>query len=52
MEVIILDLFHPAEKLTGLPRLLHPEDEDRAEDQAWQWRCLLKEEGVRCWRRC
>jgi hypothetical protein len=45
VEVIILDFFHPAEKLTGLARLLHPEDEDRAEDQARQWRCLLKEEG-------
>ena len=43
--MIILDFFHPAEKLTGLARLLHPEDEDRAEDQARQWRCLLKEEG-------
>jgi hypothetical protein len=45
VEVIILDFFHPAEKLTGLARLLHPENEDRAEDQARHWRCLLKEEG-------
>jgi hypothetical protein len=45
VEVVILDFFHPAEKLTGLARLLHPEDEGRAEDQARQWRCLLKEEG-------
>jgi hypothetical protein len=45
LEVVILDFFHPAEKLTGLARLLHPGDEDRAEDQARQWRCLLKEEG-------
>jgi hypothetical protein len=45
VEVIILDFYHPAEKLTGLARLLHPKDEDRAEDQAWQWRHLLKEEG-------
>ena len=38
VEVIILDFFHPAEKLTGLARLLHPQDEDQAEDQARQWR--------------
>jgi hypothetical protein len=45
VEVIILDFFHPAEKLTGLARLLHPQDEGRAEEQARQWRGLLKEEG-------
>ena len=28
-----------------MARLLHPRDEDRAEDQARQWRHLLKEEG-------
>ena len=45
VEVIILDFFHPAEKLTGLARLLHPKDEDRAEEQARQWCRLLKDEG-------
>jgi hypothetical protein len=45
VEVIILDFFHPAEKLTGLARLLHPQDEGQAEDQARQWRQMLKEEG-------
>ena len=45
VEVIILDFFHPAEKLTGLARLLHPGDEDEAEAQARQWRQWLKEEG-------
>ena len=45
VEVVILDFFHPAEKLTGLARLLHPEDEDRAEEQARRWRGLLKDEG-------
>ena len=45
VEVIILDFFHPAEKLTGLARLLHPQDEDQAEDQARRWRQLLKDEG-------
>jgi hypothetical protein len=45
VEVIILDFYHPAEKLTGLARLLHPQNEDQAENQARQWRQLLKEEG-------
>jgi hypothetical protein len=45
VEHIILDFFHPAEKLTGLARLLHPQDEDAAEDQARRWRQLLKDEG-------
>jgi len=45
VAVVILDFFHPAEKLTGLARLLHPEADDRADDRARQWRCLLKEEG-------
>jgi hypothetical protein len=45
IEVVILDFYHPAEKLTGLARLLHPQDEVQAEDQAGQWRRLLKDEG-------
>jgi hypothetical protein len=45
LEVVILDFFHPAEKLTTLARLLHPQDEGQAEDQARQWRGLLKDEG-------
>jgi hypothetical protein len=45
VEVVILDFFHPAEKLTGLARLVHPQDEERAEDLARQWRQLLKDEG-------
>ena len=45
VEVIILDFFHPAEKLTGLARLLHPQDEERAEEQARGWCQLLKAEG-------
>jgi hypothetical protein len=45
VELVILDFFHPAEKLTGLARLLHPKDEAKAEDQARQWRQLLKDEG-------
>ena len=43
--VIILDFFHPAEKLTGLSRLLHPKDEDQAEALARHWCQLLREEG-------
>jgi hypothetical protein len=45
VEVVILDFFHPAERLTGLARRLHPEDEAVAEEQARQWRGLLKQEG-------
>lgn len=45
VEVIILDFFHPAERLTGLARLLCAPDEEKAEDQARQWRQLLKAEG-------
>jgi hypothetical protein len=45
LEVVLLDFFHPAERLTGLARRLDPEDEPRAEDQARQWRGLLKDEG-------
>jgi hypothetical protein len=45
VEVVILDFFHPAERLTGLARRLHPEDQAQAEEQARQWRVLLKDEG-------
>jgi len=45
VEVVILDFYHPAERLTGLARRLHPEDEAEAQEQARQWRGLLKAEG-------
>jgi hypothetical protein len=45
LEVVILDFYPPAEKLTGLARLLHPKDEAQAEEQARSWCRLLKEEG-------
>jgi hypothetical protein len=45
VQVVILDFYHPAEKLTGLARLLHPKEEEQAEEQARQWRGLMKEEG-------
>jgi hypothetical protein len=45
VEVVILDFYHPAEKLTGLSNLLYPHDEEQAQEQAQQWRQLLKEEG-------
>jgi hypothetical protein len=45
VERVILDFYHPAEKLTGLARRLHPEDEALAQEQARQWRGLLKDEG-------
>jgi hypothetical protein len=44
LEVVILDFYHPAEKLTGLARLLYPQGEARAEEQARAWCGLLKEE--------
>src|SRR3954451_21544315 len=47
VEVVILDSFHPAERLTGLARRPHPEDEAIAEEQARRWRGLLKQEGGR-----
>jgi Uncharacterised protein family (UPF0236) len=45
VEVVILDFYHPAEKLTGLARLLHPKEETLAQEQARQWCRLLKDEG-------
>jgi len=45
VEVVILDFFHPAEKLTGLARSLHPQDEDQAAAEARRWCQLLKDEG-------
>ena len=45
VEAVILDFFHPAEKLTGLSQRLHPGEEARAEEQARQWCGLLKSEG-------
>jgi hypothetical protein len=45
VAAIILDSFHPAEKLTGRARLLHPGEQQRAADRARGWCRLLKEEG-------
>jgi Uncharacterised protein family (UPF0236) len=45
VEVVILDFYHPAEKLTGLARLLFPKEEARAEEQARAWCGVLKDEG-------
>lgn len=45
LGVVILDFYHPAEKLTGLARLLHPTSEEPAEAQARDWRRLLYDEG-------
>jgi hypothetical protein len=42
---VILDFYHPAERLFGLARLLYPGDEARAEEQGREWCRLLKEEG-------
>jgi hypothetical protein len=45
LREVILDFYHPAEKLTGLARLLHPTDEEAAQGQARDWCRLMKEEG-------
>jgi hypothetical protein len=45
LREVILDFYHPAEKLTGLARLLHPTDEAAAQGQARDWCRLMKEEG-------
>lgn len=42
---VILDFYHPAEKLSGLAGLLFPKDQEQAQEQARQWCGLLKEEG-------
>jgi hypothetical protein len=45
LELVILDFYHPAEKLSGLASRLHPQDEEAAQEQARQWCQLLKQEG-------
>jgi hypothetical protein len=45
VEVIILDFFHPSERLTTRSRLVHPDAEDQAAALARQWRGLLLEGG-------
>ena len=45
VEAVILDFYHPAEKLTVLARLLYPKEQERAEEQARPWCQLMKEEG-------
>jgi hypothetical protein len=42
---VILDFYHPTEKLTALARLLYPQEETRSQEQARDWCRLLKEEG-------
>jgi hypothetical protein len=45
LTVVILDFYHPAEKLSGLAARLHAHDQTQAEAQAREWCRLLKEEG-------
>jgi hypothetical protein len=45
VNVIIINFYHPGERLTGLARLLHPQEQERAKEQARQWRQLLMDEG-------
>jgi hypothetical protein len=43
--VLILDFFHPAEDLGELARLLHPTDEEKAQEQAQGWCHTMKHRG-------
>lgn len=45
VAVVILDFCHPAERLTGLARLLHPKDQAAAEEPARQGCRFLQAEG-------
>ena len=51
VEVVILDFFHPAEKLTGLARLLPPQGQRRGEGQAGGGSCSRRK-AARSWVRC
>jgi hypothetical protein len=42
---LILDFYHPAEKLCDLAKLLCPGDEDRAEELGGEWCHTMKHEG-------
>lgn len=43
--VLILDFYHPAERLGDLAKLLHPGDAEQATAQAAQWCHIMKHEG-------
>jgi hypothetical protein len=43
--VLILDFYHPAERLFALARLWHPRDEPQAEELGERWCQTMKQEG-------
>lgn len=45
VEVVILDFWHASDYLTKLAKVLHAQDEKKAEEQKDEWKRILKEEG-------
>ena len=43
--VLILDFWHPANHLTDLAKMLHPDDEDKREELVTSWCHTMKHEG-------
>jgi hypothetical protein len=43
--ILILDFYHPAERLSDLAKLCHPRDEEAAEELGKSWRGIMKSEG-------
>lgn len=43
--VLILDFWHPANHLTDLAKMLHPDDEDKREELLTSWCHTMKHEG-------
>lgn len=47
VEVVILDFWHVSDHLGDLARALHPQDEEKAQEQKGQWCHVLKHRGGR-----
>lgn len=45
VEVVILDFWHVSDHLGDLARTLHPQDEEKAQEQKGQWCHVLKHQG-------
>jgi hypothetical protein len=45
VEVVILDFWHVSDRLGDLARTLHPQDEEKANEQKGRWCHVLKHEG-------
>ena len=43
--ILILDFYHPAERLCDLAKLYHPREEDKAAELGARWRRLMKAQG-------